>query len=248
MTQRDNILNELKELESSLISVSIQNIYSIPEGYFESLADKVLLRIKALELNDAVGELSVLSPGLANLSKQVPYVVPAGYFEELPEKTLRGIHEKGNVQSAKEELESLSPLLSSLKKEMPFNLPEGYFDTLPVKKEVKVISISSRKWFRYAAAAILVGVISTIAILINNNANSEKSFAKFEKKVDKEIKKASDKELTEFAELTSESKDLAFNDNKDEVKELLKDVPEAELLQFIDEIADPEIVKGASME
>ena len=131
---------------------------------------------------------------------------------------------------------------------MPFSLPDGYFDTLPVKKETKVISITARKWFRYAAAAVVVGIISTIALLINNNANPEKSFARFEKKLDKEIKKASDKELTEFADLTSESKDVAFNDNREDVKELLKDVPESELQQFIDELGDPEIVTGSSME
>jgi hypothetical protein len=78
--------------------------------------------------------------------------------------------------------------------------------------------------------------------LISNNAlNPEKSLAKFEKKLDKEIKKASDKELIEFAELTGTSKDIAFNDTKEDVKELLKDVPAAELQEFLEEIADPDI-------
>lgn len=241
MTQRDYILQELKELESSLANFPSQNIYTVPTGYFEGLASQILNRIKALEADNALDELSFLSPSLSNISKEIPYTVPLGYFEGLGDKMAQLVSYQNN-QTAKEELETLSPLLSRLKKETPYSIPAGYFDSLQTKQETKVISITSRKWFRYAAAAMIVGVVATAVLLFSNYTSSpEKSLARIEKNLNKELKKASDKELVEFVELTATSKDLAINDNKkDDVKDLLKDVSAAELQQFIDEIADPE--------
>lgn len=236
MTQRDNILQELKELESSLANLSSQNIYTVPNGYFEGLATEMLNRIKALEAANASDELSFLSPTLSNISKENPFIVPAEYFEGLEGKMLQLVSQDKN-QTAKEELETLSPLLSGLKKETLYSIPAGYFDSLQTKQETKVVSITSRKWFRYAAAAMIVGIVALATLLINN---SQKSFDRFEAKVDKEIKKASDKELIEFAELTETSKDLAINDTKEDIKESLKDVPAAELQEFLEEIADPD--------
>jgi len=236
MTQRDIILQELKELESTLANLPFQNIYTVPTGYFEGLASKILNRIKDFEATNASEELSFLSSTLTNVSKEMPFVVPSGYFEGLNKKVMLVISQDNN-QTAKEELETLSPLLSGLKKEMPFSIPAGYFDTLQTKQETKVVSITDRKWFRYAVAAMIVGVVATTALLINN---SQKSFKHFEAKVDKEIKKASDKELIEFAELTEASKEMAFVDNKEDVQELLKDIPVSELQEFLEEITDPD--------
>ncbi|HEX7847246.1 MAG TPA: hypothetical protein VF476_15705, partial [Chitinophagaceae bacterium] len=215
MTQRDNILQELKELESPLAVWPVQHVYTIPAGYFDGLAEQVLNRIKALEATNVSDELLFLSPFLDAVSKEMPNNVPAGYFDELSGSMMKLVADS-NEQTAKEELETLSPLLSGLKKEMPYSVPAGYFETLSAKPETKIVSITSRKWFRYAAAAVIVGVVATTALLIgNNNPGSTKSFAKFEKTLDKEIKKASDKELTEFVELTNTSKDLAYNDTKE---------------------------------
>ncbi|MBN8674409.1 MAG: hypothetical protein J0L56_09755 [Chitinophagales bacterium] len=295
MAQNNNILQELRELESSLANMAVQNIYSVPEGYFEGLAPQVLNRIKAMEATTAIEELYLLSPVVSALPKQVPYTVPFGYFEALAENSMQlirqtglsameetanlspllggldkqmpytvpqgyfnGIEERmlkavtGAEQTAKEELESISPLLSGLKKEMPFSVPQGYFENMAAAKPkeqqtAKVISFSSRKWFKYAAAAILVGVIATTSVLLINNKQPD-SFAKFEKKLNKEIKKTSDKELDEFIKYADASQGLVYNEPKEEVKALLKDVPVSELQGFLDEIADPEIVTDEPLE
>ena len=47
MAQNSNILQELHELESTLANMAPQNTYSVPEGYFEELANLVLNRIRA---------------------------------------------------------------------------------------------------------------------------------------------------------------------------------------------------------
>ena len=245
MTRNTNILNELNELNSSLVNVSTQNVYMVPVGYFDGLAVTVLNRIKTINATNAVEELGYLSPTLSNISKQTPYTVPVGYFDSLAETALQSVRESSNYQTAQEELETLSPLLSSLKKEMPYSIPQGYFENIaekPAKPDLKVVSITHRSWFKYAAAAVVVGIIALSGILIfGNNATGEKSLAKFEKKLNKEIKKMSDSELKDFIEYTDaglNGEEKVSTNPSDEIKELLKDLPESELKEFLEETSD----------
>jgi hypothetical protein len=248
MTQDNTILQELIELGSTLPHANIQTTYSVPDGYFEGLTTQVLNRIKAMEAGNAADELSALSPLLAGASKQVPYEVPAGYFTGLDERMLQAVN--GSVQTVQEELESISPLLGSLKKETPYHVPSGYFEGLnaTIKNQeqsnqpvAKVVSMTSRKWFRYAAAAVIVGVVASTFFIISKRSDPVKRFERFEAKLDKEIKKTSDKELADFIEFTDAGQDVAVSVPKEEVKEMLKDVPATELQNFLDEIADPGI-------
>ena len=246
MTQNNNILQELKELESSLAGLAAQNIYSVPNGYFEGLAEQVLNRIRAMEVSNAAEELGYLSPILSNISKQLPYAIPAGYFEGLEEKLLQTVrdssdylHKESFGQTATEELVTLSPLLSGLKKEMPYSVPQGYFENLAdvktkvSKTETKVISLGTQKWFRYAAAAVVVGVIATLSFMLINRDKvtaDEDSYAW----VKKNIKKVSTEKIDEFIQLTDEDKSVASIDIKiEDVKELVKDVPENEIQSLL---------------
>ena len=56
MIQKENILQELNELKSSLATVTPQNVYTVPVGYFDGLVAQVLSRIKAVEAKNAVEE------------------------------------------------------------------------------------------------------------------------------------------------------------------------------------------------
>ncbi len=254
MTQRDNILQELRELQSKLADHTPENIYSVPTGYFDGLVEEVLRRIRALEAENAVDELACLSPLLSKLSKKMPYTVPAGYFEGMETSLISSV--STGSQSAKEELETLSPLLSGLKKKMPYSVPAGYFESLGEKRasnKTKVVSLGSRKWIRFAAAAIVTGIIVTIGFLyfspVENGPGS--SFARFEKKITKEIKKTSDKELDDFIQQFSDAgldtEETVINIPDAEVKELLKDVPETELKKFLEETADTETPDAEEM-
>jgi hypothetical protein len=109
MAQKDNILQELIELKSSLATITPRYVYTVPPGYFEGLAAQVLNRIKAMEAADAVKELSYLSPALGGMSRQMPYAVPQGYFDTLAENILQSVSNSSDQLTAKEELESLSP-------------------------------------------------------------------------------------------------------------------------------------------
>lgn len=250
MTQKDNIVQELRDLQSPLANYSQQNAYAVPAGYFDQLADQVLRKIRAMDAGTAAEELGHLSPLLSQAGKTIPYHLPQGYFEGLEDSLVSAAMH--GQQAAGEELEILSPLLSGLKKDMPFSIPAGYFDNLTVpvtenKTAAKLVSMGgSRKWFRYAAAAVVTGVIALLGFLYldrdNTGSSSGTSVAKFEKNILKEIRKTSDTVLNEFVKQFDEAglsmEETAATDTHIEARELLKDIPETELKQFLDETAD----------
>ena len=55
---------------------------SVPDGYFESLADNIFNKIRG-EGNEVTEELKKLSPLLNDIGKKEIYTVPEGYFELL---------------------------------------------------------------------------------------------------------------------------------------------------------------------
>lgn len=251
MDQRVNILQELKELNSQLTVDRSQNTYAVPAGYFENLIDQVMSRIKALEAVNAVDELNHLSPVLGKLSKHTPYSIPTGYFEGLEERVLQAISNSKEGQSAKEETESLSPLLAGLKKDLPYSVPQGYFETLePVRENkatAKVISLGSRKWFRYAAAAVVFGIIATLGVFIieKNSVSADKDSYAW---VKKNVKKVSTENLDDFIQLTENEQTVAAAEVKpQEVKEFIKDIPEEEIQNLLNDtqILDEEGVNDA---
>ncbi len=248
MTQKENILQELNELKSTLATVNQQNVYTIPVGYFDGLAAQVLNRIKALEAKNAVEELGYLSPSLSNISKQLPYAVPAGYFEGLAEKVMQLVRESNDYQTSKEELEILSPLLGGLKRTMPYSVPQGYFESLGEKRNkpaARIISITSRKWFRYAAAAVVTGVIvlaGFIYFISRNNVDPVEQPYAWVKKSIKEIDKADIDAFVKLAdeELTNQAAVATSPVRPEEIKELMKDVSDKEIQDFLDAAPDPE--------
>ena len=242
MTNRNIILNELKDLESFLGNYNPQNIYTVPNGYFEGLPTQILNRIKALEAANAKDELKYLSPFLSNVSKEMPYAVPAGFFQSLSEDVLKKISEHEDYQTSEEEIGSLSPLLSSLKNKNPYSIPAGYFERLETgaeKKETKVISITRRRWYRLAVAAVVIGIvaISGLAIFRSKQVDPNKNpQAWIEKNVDKKVSKDKIDEFVKLAEDGSTNVAYEKDDVKHaEIKELMKDVPEKEIEAFLND-------------
>ncbi len=238
MTQKDNILQELKELESSLASMTAETCYSVPAGYFEGLAGQVLGKIKAEQAGSAAEELFYLAPSLNDISRKMPYAVPAGYFQELEKRIIETVGDNRSL-SVQEELETISPLLSGLKKETPYQVPQGYFDTIPLQqtvsdKKAKVVSLVSQKWFRYAAAAAVVLIAGTIALFsLNRPSTSEKEiFAKVSREVNKMNETEKDN-LVDFLNAGLSGEETAqVGDKTNDFKKFLEDVPEEELNDF----------------
>jgi len=248
MTNRNTILNELKDIGSALGNYSPQNIYKVPNGYFEGLPTQILNRVKALEAGDAKEELEYLSPLLNTVSKEMPYSVPAGFFQTLADDIIQKINEHSNHlpqasfgQSSKEEIESLSPLLSSLKNKNPYSVPAGYFESLKTKgekKEAKVISITRRRWYRLAVAAVIIGVVAIGGLLFikSDQVDPKKNPGKW---IANNVKKVSGDKIDEFVKLaedetinTAEESDAT---KQAEIKELMKDVPEKDIEDFLND-------------
>lgn len=247
MTQRDNILQELKELESSLVNSSTQNVYQLPAGYFDGLADRVLNRIRALNTEDAAEELRYLSPLLSGLSKQMPYTIPAGFFEGISERVIAGISDENKTPA--DELKELSPFLGGLKKEMPYSVPTNYFEQLEAPAKMvelrpvaKVIPIRKPNWFRYAAAAAVITFVAIGGFLLFNRNGSIDPRTQSAEWVIKNTKKISTDEINKFVQLADEeSRDVVSVDVKSQVKEindvqeLIKDISEKDIENFLDD-------------
>jgi len=254
MTQRDNILQELVELNSSLSKVSAENVYHVPAGYFDGLAAFMLKRIKAMDVENVDEELKILSSNDSVFSKENIYNVPQGYFEGLAEAALQKVRTT-NDDTAIDELETLSPMLSSLKNKNPYSVPQGYFDTTieaPKKEIAKVVSITSRKWFRYAVAATLIGFVALGGLI----------FIRSNKKIDPKVEpvafvtrvvKNYPKQVDAFIKLVDETSSPVSKDvvtapvSTAEVKELMKDVSDKEIQDFLSEIPESSTEPDAAM-
>lgn len=249
MTRNTTILNELKELNSKLANEPVSNVYIVPDGYFDALAPNVISRIKTMHVEN---DLEIQLPSVfENISKEMPYNVPDGYFEKLQANILEVIYSNNSHETAGEELASLSPLLSGLKKEMPYAIPQGYFESLSLKEnkqKAKVVSLTHRKVFRYAAAAVVAGIIVLAGLLVFNNKGTtvepgSKVLAKFTKDV-KKMDDTQQDDLIDFidAGLTGDESAGVNPKNQQQIKELLKNIPEQELLDFQEQSEDIEPV------
>jgi hypothetical protein len=236
-----DIIQELSDLASSLTMIDPKNIYAVPQGYFEGFADKVLALVREQD------SLSWLS----GLSKTNPYKIPENYFSGLEEKIMNSIRNHPDYQTSTEELQSISPLLSSLNKRPVYTVPKGYFENFNVpgdqkKDQTKVISITSRKWFRYAAAAVVISVISLTGFFVYKNNHTDaagRTLAKLQKDVKKidDVKKTDS--LIDFMEDGLNQKEIASNQTVakvDDVQKLLQDVPTDELKDFNEQSKDIE--------
>lgn len=251
MTNRDTILNELNDLGSTLGNYNPQNIYAVPTGYFEGLPTRIMNRIKALDTTNAREELENLSSLLSNVSKETLYAVPAGYFQNLSGDVLQKIKENSNHlsqepfgQTSEEEIENLSPILSSLKNKNPYSVPADYFESLETKtgkKEATVISITKtkRRWYRLAAAALVIGVIAIGGLLFigKNSVSVDNPQAWINKNVNKRV---SPEKIDEFVTLVKDDANVKREEETDaikqaEIKELMKDVPEKDIEEFLND-------------
>lgn len=252
MNRDITILNELRELNSPLAGLTNENLYQVPEGYFEKLSVQVLNRVHAIEAENPKDELRYLSSFLSGMPKNIPFIVPAGYFESIEQRLLEIMNPEKEL-SVSEELNEIAPILGSMDRKLPFSVPEGYFDDLSssvktgIRKEpAKVVSIKTIRWFRYAAAAVAVILISTIGFVIirDKKENGEKAMVKFEKDVKKlDIKETEN--LIQYLDAGMSGNEVAENNGQkktDEVEELLKGIPESELEEFLQQTEDTEDV------
>lgn len=233
MENKNMIQDELRGLNSELLSKSQENIYSVPQDYFEGLASSILSKIKSEDSISASDEITQLSPLLKDISKQNPYSVPDHYFQS-------NIELLPAFTSDKEE----SLILSFIEKEMPYEIPSGYFANLSEQvletinnRSARIVPMKKRKWMQLAAAAIITGFVAVSGIFYFNKGNTIQAV----KDPVAAVKKASTQELNDFLKSTDVS--LSGNNNqvtaknisKTESKKLFQDISDSELQKFLDQ-------------
>jgi len=219
------IYEELNNISPLLAGIEKQNIFSVPEAYFDTLSINVFKKITANTFN----------------SNKDVLTVPEGYFENLSNSVLNKI--KLLQDDPAQELRTLSPMLYSIQNENVFEVPMGYFRNLEneilnkVKPQAKVIQIKkSNSIWKYVAAAVVTGVIAVSSLMIFNSqtkstekkanqvavSSNIKSATKFksEQQVNAAIATLSDDEIIKYLEKTGSDVDneaLATSINTNEL-------------------------------
>lgn len=237
MIQKD-IIQELNDLGSSLSNSERINPYTVPAGYFENFAESMLSNLKNQEEEKQPA-----------WTKANGYHVPDGYFSGFADNMLQKIKAHADNQTSQQEIEELSPLLNSLKNRPVFSVPEHYFETLnpaiPTQetKPAKVVSITGKKWFRIAAAAVVVSIISFIGFKMINQQQSVDAIKEPYAWVKKNMKNVDTTTVDNFVALAKETVPAETESTvtaKADVKELVKDIPENEINKFLDETSSNE--------
>lgn len=210
MTPSKDILKELEQISKAVAQINRETPYTLPVGYFDTLETVIMARIAA----GGNEENSLLYVA----GKEMPQELPQGYFETLSDHILSKIKAQ-QVQTVAEELNELSPVLAGLSKTNLFEIPVGYFENLSANiaekttTETKVISLFSRKlWMRYAAAAVVFGVIAFGINFLMQQPKADGPLAgdpniKTEEQFNQALVKLSDEEIISYLKLTADSKD-----------------------------------------
>jgi hypothetical protein len=230
---------EEKASADPVLNINNENIYEVPPGYFEGLAGTILNRIKETEATDAKEELELLSPALSQIEKKNPFSSPEGYFEEFSDNVVAGVQA---IEFVNEELENLSPVMSSLKENNVYEVPQQYFEKLPAEilnkvnhQPAKVVPISfAKKIMRYAAAAVIIGVMAVGAYKVINPSVAPV--------IDPGpgIAKATEQELENFLNtntisLADTTTVISAEISEDDTKDLLADVSDEELQKYLEQ-------------
>jgi hypothetical protein len=219
-----------------------------PPGYFDGFADNMLNRIKAASISSVDEEMAMLSPFLSRIKKEMPYGVPQGYFEFFSGSVTESVRAIDFVNSG---LEHLSPVMNDLRNKNPYTVPSNYFEQLPGRilslaeaegrPAAKIFSMGSRRtWLKFAAAAVLIGVMSTISFFALNKktmvTNSDPIAS---------LSKVSDDEMVSYLQ----NQDLAIPDSSltnsplatidlssgNDANDLLSNISDDELQQYVNE-------------
>jgi hypothetical protein len=128
MENTSEILHELKTLSPVLAGMEKVSPFTVPAGYFQRLAQDILLSVK--DENDHLLQAAVIHPSAAP--------VPTGYFDSLADNILNNIRTQ---ETPVAELKGLSPLLHGLlAAKNVFEVPTGYFESLAIKVAAKIKS------------------------------------------------------------------------------------------------------------
>lgn len=245
----DEVLNSIRlgeEVLPPVLREAAGQTYAVPAGYFDQLADTLLRRLQA---NDdrlsAEDELSVLSPLLRSIGKKMPFEAPPGYFAGLEEHALSGAQA---IDAVHAELENLPAVLTGLQHTTAYQVPAGYFEQLPATilgkvtgaaQPAKVVSFNTRRFVRYAAAAVVAGFIAVSAWWLASPSGKPP----VDVSVANKVEKLSEDELQSYLENQTApmpASDLLAVHNRPEIESadlsgLLENVSDEEIQRYLEQ-------------
>ena len=197
MKFNETIFIELQQISPLLASLPKENIFELPDGYFEELQQLLLGRIKIpdnnrLNMDVPAGYFDTLSANIISkinadaqetksLERTITstniFSVPDGYFNAFAQEVINKISVQKSA-NAIEEIKQISPLLFDLRQQQPFELPLNYFDDLSTRlllgnktKPTKLTQIIPlQPLLKYAIAAMLIAMLAAALVykLTNN--------------------------------------------------------------------------------
>jgi hypothetical protein len=191
-----------------------------------------------------VRELDEIAPLLNTISKQSVYTVPDGYFNNLKAGMFRSVE-------IATELNEIAPVLNTISKQPVYSVPAGYFQNLKVpipmanKRPALSFIRGGAKVIRYAAAAVVTGIIGTASYFFLTEETAVKPQATTEQISFKQeqIKKLSDQEIIEYLNSTSSSLDVATRPADDSQDDLfdnsIEEMSDEEIKEYLKEYGEP---------
>ncbi|MEO8582771.1 MAG: hypothetical protein ABI415_03180 [Flavitalea sp.] len=210
--------------------------------------------------NSIRSELREISPSLAEPPLVNPFSLPAGYFEELAEQVLRRIR-TDEAQTPSEEIGILSPLLGGLKHKSTFTMPVGYMEQLTAEtletagndSKTRVVPMFFLgRTARFAAAAVVIGILATGAWFFTSHKRTDGSLAQTNEvtnnnQIRSQVDAISDAEMVNYLDsnLTITSMEAANSTDdikQDDIEVLLADISDQELEHYLSNV-DPRAEK-----
>lgn len=235
MDNEITIKNELNSISKVVGDITKNNVYTTPVGYFENLSTQIL----ALVTKEENGYLS---------NVKMPFSIPQGYFENLTNTIVAKAKAASGSTEIEEELKSIAPLLNTINKSNIYKVPPNYFDDLFIntKEQGKVRSLFSggNKVIKYAAAAIVIGIMVIGGILFFNREQNYPMVAN--SYTPEQIKHLSNEEIIEFLKVNASPADVIANagsemaGQEEDIKSSLKQMSDQEIKQYLQENAEPE--------
>ena len=228
MNSSKTILSETQAISQAVANLPKTNPFTLSHEYFEFFSINLLRTIQQYE--------------------QKALNTPGNYFSTFPSKLLEKIKEDNSTA----ELEDLSPMLAGMQKQNPFYVSENYFATFnatPKKEQAIIRSVFSyKRIIRYAAAACITGLLiisytynqhnttTSLAALQRNSASdlSLESIIGYLDQVD-DVKDDNESDTP----ITAEN-NLLVDINQETIRQVLQEIPESDIKQFIDQTGSTE--------
>lgn len=236
MDNNNEILQELKEMSPVLRQLKNKVPYTVPFFYFEVLPNTIVSKIITTE-----------EPNLP-FTQANPYTIPHNYFADLSSGILKRITRENGQSEIFEEMEEIAPLLNTVSKKPVYVVPERYFEKVHWSKNKKEeqkgelrFMTSGNKVLRYAAAAVIIGLLTCGLFLFLGKQGEDQRSVKAN--TVSEVKQLSEQEIVEFLKTNSSSDNIvshksSSNQKDTDIKSIVNKMSDKEIQRFLEEYGD----------